>query len=267
MAVPTTWAQLADIAEFFTRPDANLYGVGIYTQKGGDALTMGYENVLFSWGADWGDQKTYKVDGVLNSPAIEALENYKKLYSFAPPGSSDDFFQEVNNHFTSGQVAMGMNFFAFFPALVNPASNPLANKTGFFANPAGPTGLRHAALGGQGISIVKYISPERQAAAMDFIKWFGKNSTQVRWAELGGYTCNTSVLESDKFLSATPYNRAFSETMTFVKGLLGSASVWRDDDCLAGSAPCLRCSGEGTAKETLDALTLKHEATLRKAGF
>jgi multiple sugar transport system substrate-binding protein len=268
LAVPTTWAQLGDIAEFFTRPDANLYGVGIYTQKGGDAITMGFENVLFSWGADWGDQATYKVDGVLNSPeAIESLEFYKKLYSLSPPGSSDDFFQEVNNHFTSGQIAMGLNYFAFLPALVNEASNPYAASTGYFANPAGPTGLRHAALGGQGISIVKYISDERQQAAMDFIEWFGKNETQQLWADLGGYTCNLAVLESDKFLNATPYNRAFSESMTFVKDFW-AVPVYAE--MLTDSQEALHTyvvAGEGTAKDTLDALTVKHEATLRTAGF
>lgn len=268
LAVPTTWAQLRDIAEFFTRPDQNLYGVGIYTQKGGDAITMGYENVLFSWGSDWGDPTTYKVDGILNSPeAVEALEFYKELYSFAPPGSSDDFFQEVNNKFTSGQVAMGMNFFAFFPALVNPASNPLADKTSFFANPAGPGGARHAALGGQGISIVKYISAERQAAALEFIKWFGKDSTQKRWAELGGYTCNTSVLESEEFLNATPYNRAFAETMTFVKDFW-AVPVY--GEMMTDSQEALHnyiVAGQGTAQDTLDALTEKHETTLREAGF
>ncbi|MBP6440297.1 MAG: extracellular solute-binding protein, partial [Caldilineaceae bacterium] len=50
LAVPTTWAQLKDIAEFFTRPDAGIYGVAIYTQKDYDALTMGFENVMFSYG-------------------------------------------------------------------------------------------------------------------------------------------------------------------------------------------------------------------------
>ena len=41
---------------------------------------------------------------------------------------------------------MSMNFFAFFPALVNEATNPHAKDTGFFANPAGPNGdqLRRA---------------------------------------------------------------------------------------------------------------------------
>ena len=49
-----------------------------------------------------------------------------------------------------------MNYFAFFPSLINEASNPNAKNTGFFANPAGPDGDQFAALGGQGISVVSY---------------------------------------------------------------------------------------------------------------
>ena len=41
LAVPETWAQLMDIAKFFTRPDEGLYGAAIYTQLDYDALTMG----------------------------------------------------------------------------------------------------------------------------------------------------------------------------------------------------------------------------------
>lgn len=48
---------------------------------------------------------------------------------------------------------MGMNYFAFFPALANSSSNPYADKTGYFANPKGPSGKSFAALGGQGISV------------------------------------------------------------------------------------------------------------------
>ena len=51
---------------------------------------------------------------------------------------------------------MSMNYFAFFPALINEASNPKPPNTGFFANPPGPGGDQFAALGGQGISIVSY---------------------------------------------------------------------------------------------------------------
>ena len=53
LAVPKTWAQLRDIAEFFHRPDQKRYGIAIYTDNGYDALVMGIENVLFGFGADW----------------------------------------------------------------------------------------------------------------------------------------------------------------------------------------------------------------------
>jgi multiple sugar transport system substrate-binding protein len=268
LKVPETWAQLRDIAEFFTRPDKNLYGLGLYTQKDYDALTMGYENVLFSWGADWGDPKTYKVQGILNSPeAVEALEFYKELYSFAPPGSSNDFFQEVNNKFTAGQIAMGMNYFAFFPPLANKSSNPHADVTGFFSNPKGPSGKSFAALGGQGISIIKHISDERKQASMDFLKWLAKDETQQKWADLGGYTCNNTVLQSEKFLNATPYNKAFAETMQKVKDFW---AVPVFTEMLQVSQTNLHnyvVGGQGTAKEALDDMATKHEASLKKAGF
>ena len=70
-----------------------------------------------------------------------------------------------------------MNYFAFFPALLNEASNPNAASTGFFANPAGPTGAQHAALGGQGISIVSY--SDKQEEAFKFLEWFIQARTNV----------------------------------------------------------------------------------------
>ncbi len=126
LAVPETWDQLMDIAKFFTRPDDGLYGAGIYTQLDYDALTMGVENVLFSYGADWKDENNNSM-GVVNSPeAIAALEYYRELYDCCtPPGTNNAFFQEMNDVFVSGQAVMIMNYFAFFPALTNPSINPV----------------------------------------------------------------------------------------------------------------------------------------------
>ena len=47
---------------------------------------------------------------------------------------SNAFFVETNDAFIGGQVAMSMNYFAFFPALANPEVNPYAADTGFFVN-------------------------------------------------------------------------------------------------------------------------------------
>jgi multiple sugar transport system substrate-binding protein len=167
LGVPQTYDQLYDIANFFTRPDKGLYGVAIYTQKDYDAITMGVENTFFSYGARWQNPETNEVIGWTNSDkAVEGLELYKKLYDCCQvPGLTNAFFNETNEALINGQAAMIMNYFAFFPALANPAANPFAEVTGFFSSPVGPYGDRHAALGGQGMSIISYISPERQEAA------------------------------------------------------------------------------------------------------
>ena len=67
LAVPETYAQMRDIAEFFYRPDENRYGIAIYTDNSYDGLMMGVESTLFSYGGDLGDYSTYQVDGIVNS--------------------------------------------------------------------------------------------------------------------------------------------------------------------------------------------------------
>ena len=265
LAVPQDWQQLIDIAEFFHRPDENRYGIAIYTDNSYDGLIMGVENAIFTYGGDLGDYSTYAVDGILNSPeSIAGLEAYQKLYGFTPPGWSKTFFVENNQAITESLAAMSMNYFAFFPALVNPATNPNAANTGFFANPKGPGGAQFAALGGQGISVVSY--SENQEESMKFLEWFIKDETQKRWAELGGYTASAKVLESPEFRSATPYNEAFYQTMFVVKDFwavpefaeLLTAANQRIYPYIVG--------GEGTAKEVLDALTADWNETFKKYG-
>ncbi|MCS7220987.1 MAG: extracellular solute-binding protein [Anaerolineae bacterium] len=269
LSVPKTYKELMDIAKFFTRPDKGLYGVAIYTQKDYDAITMGYENTMFTYGARWQNPETNEVIGWVNSPkAIEALQVYKELYDCCqPPGMSNAFFNETNDAFISGQAVMAMNYFAFFPALASPAINPYAANTGFFANPAGPYGDRHAALGGQGLSIVSYISPERQEAAKDFIRWFAKEEIQAKWAELGGYTCNKNVLASDTFLKATPFNPAFAETMEMVMDFWNVPVYAQLLEVTQRELHRHVVAGEGTAEETLNRIAEEHDKILREAGF
>jgi multiple sugar transport system substrate-binding protein len=257
-----------DIAKFFTRPEQNLSGVAIYTQADYDALTMGFQDALFSYGGDWKDANNNAM-GVINSPeAVGAAEYYRELYECCQgPGLSNAFFVEANDAFIGGQVVMAMNYFAFFPALVNPEVNPYAEQTGFFVNPAGPGGEQFAALGGQGISIVSYIAPERQQAAKDFIQWFAQEDIQAEWARLGGYTCNSNVLQSQEFLDATPFNPAFAETMTFVKDFWNIpiyGELLRVSQTELGN---YIIAGQGTAQEAMDKIAAEHQQLLEEGGF
>jgi multiple sugar transport system substrate-binding protein len=263
LAVPTTYKQLRDIAEFFTRPSENKYGLALYTQNKYDGMAMGVEQTIFSYGGSLGDYSTYKVDGITNSDSnVKALEMYHDLVKFAPPNWGDAFFVEDNQAMTSGLVAMTMNFFAFYPSLVNKATNPYADKMGFFANPAGPDGQQFAALGGQGISIVSY--SKKRDMAMKFLEWFIKDDTQQKWADLGGYTCSQAVLKSDKFLNATPYNKAFAQTMFMVKDFWATPEYAELLDELNQDLYPYVVSDQGTAKDALDKLTSDWTDTFKK---
>lgn len=261
LAVPKNYKELTDIAEFFTRPAENKYGVALYTQTAYDAMAMGVEQTIFTWGGELGDYSTGKVDGIINSASnVAALEAYRKLYTFTPPSWTQAFFVENNQAFTEGLVAMAMNYFAFFPALANESTNPHAANTGYFANPPGPNGNQHAALGGQGISIISY--SKNQEEAQKFLQWFIRDDVQQKWADLGGYTCSAAVLNSEAFLKATPYNQAFADSMKIVKDFWAvpvfADMLFQMNDRLH---PYIT-TGEGSAQAVLDGLAADWNKTL-----
>jgi multiple sugar transport system substrate-binding protein len=265
LAVPKTFKEMRDIAEFFYRPDQRRYGIAIYTDNSYDGLAGGFESVLFSYGGELGDYATYKVDGFINSDkAVTALEFYRELYKFTPPGWANANFAEENQAITESLAAMSMNYFAFFPSLINKASNPNAKNTGFFANPAGPDGDQFAPLGGQGISIISY--SQKQYEAVKFLEWFIKDETQKKWAEIGGYTCSAAVLRSDAFQHATPYNMAFYETMFKVKDFWAVPEYAELLQQFNQRVYPYVTGDQGTARETLDALAADWNATFRKYG-
>jgi multiple sugar transport system substrate-binding protein len=266
LAPPETMEQLMEIAKFFTRPDDGIWGVGVYTQADYDGLTMGFEQALFSYGANWQNEGN-EVMGIVNSEeAIAAAEYYKELYECCQaPGLSNAFFAEVNDAYISGQAAMIMNYFAFLPALVNPDVSPYADSTDYFVNPEGPNGDQYAALGGQGISVISYISEERQEAAKDFIKWFAQKDVQQEWARVGGYTCNAEVLQTEEFLNATPYNPAFAETMTFVKDFWNVPVFGELLQVVQTELGQYVVEGQGTAEEAMNAIAEQHQEILMEA--
>jgi multiple sugar transport system substrate-binding protein len=149
--------------------------------------------------------------------------------------------------------------------LTNPATNKNAKVTGYFANPEGPTGKRFAALGGQGISIIKY--SKKQDQAMKFLEWFIKDDVQQKWAELGGYTCSAKVLQSENFRKATPYNQAFYETMFMVKDFWAVPEYAELLDSMNKRLHPFIVGNKGSAEEALAGVANDWDKTFRKAGL
>src|SRR5262249_12595997 len=168
LAVPTSWEEFRDVATFFQRPDQKRYGCALLTGRDYDALTMGFQNLLWAFGGKWHADDSNQVVGSLNTPATAAaLDFFRELVKLGPKGSVNLGYGNVLEAFTNGSTAMLCNYFAFFPTILK----QFGDKVGFAVVP-GKDGKHIASLGGQGMSISTKISPERKELAKKFIAWF-----------------------------------------------------------------------------------------------
>ncbi len=218
LTVPETWEELMEVAKFFQGREIDgevRYGAAIYTERGSEGITMGVTAALYAWGFEYENTPgSYDMEGAVNSPdAIAALEFYKELYECCtPPGHSDAYMVANLDAYKSGQVAMQMNWFAFFPGIAKDETVG-GDVSGFFVNPS--MKVAASALGGQGISVVSY--SDKQDLALQYIKWFAQPDVQAKWWELGGYSCHVAVAGAPDFPTSTPFAGEFLKAMGGVK--------------------------------------------------
>ena len=269
LAPPKTFDELKQIAEFFQKRQIDgktVYGASIYTERGSEGITMGVMDVLYSYGFEYQNPaKPYDMEGFVNSAgAIKGLEFYKSLYDCCTnPGASNAYMGEGVDAYKSGQVALQMNFAFTWPGF-NTDANVGGDKTGYFANPAGPDGKKFAQLGGQGISVVA--ASDKKDAALTYIKWFAQPDVQAKWWKLGGYSAMNSVVNAPDFASSQPYAQTFLDSMAIVKDFwaepiyatLLQASQKRFHDYVV--------AGQGTSKEALDGLVADWTAAFKEDG-
>ncbi len=215
---PQSQREMLQIAQFFQGREIDgqtRYGAAIFTERGSEGITMGATGALYAWGFKYENTAgSYDMDGAVNSAeAIEALEFYKEFYKTAtPPGYTDSYMEQGLDAFKSGQVAMAMTWFAFFPGLyADPDVG--GDRIGFFVNP--PQNQAASTLGGQGISVVSY--SDNQDAALEYIKWFAQPEIQAQWWDLGGYSAHNSVLQDPGFVDSAPFAGDFLEAMDSVQ--------------------------------------------------
>ncbi len=255
LAEPTSQKELLEIAQFFQGREIDgqtVYGASIFTERGSEGITMGATGALYAWGFKYENTPgKYDMEGAVNSPAaVEALEFYKELYKTGtPPGYDNAYMEQSLDAFKSGQVAMAMNWFAFFPGLYADP-NTGGDKIDFFVNP--PQNQAASTLGGQGISVVSYT--DNMDGALEYIKWFANPDVQKKWWSMGGYSVHNAVLNDPGFKDTAPFAGDFLDAMAAVQ------DFWQEPayaSLLLAMQERLHnyvVADQGTAQEALDGL-------------
>jgi multiple sugar transport system substrate-binding protein len=255
LAEPKTQKELLETAQFFQGREIDgktVYGASIFTERGSEGITMGATGALYAWGFKYENTPgKYDMEGAVNSPAaVEALEFYKEFYKTAtPPGYDNAYMEQSLDAFKSGQVAMAMNWFAFFPGLYADP-NTGGDKIDFFVNP--PQNQPASTLGGQGISVVSYT--DNMDGALEYIKWFANPDVQKKWRSMGGYSVHNAVLNDPGFKDSAPFAGDFLEAMSAVQDFWQEPAYASLLLAMQERIHNFVVADQGTAQEALDGL-------------
>lgn len=255
LAPPTTWDEFKQVASFFQNRNIDgkkVYGAALYTERGSEGITMGVNNVLYAHGFEYANPaKPYEMKGYVNSAgAAKGLKFYKDLYDCCvPPGHSNAYMTENLDAYKSGQVAMQMNFIAFFPGI---SKDPQVGgeKTGFFPIPKADK--HFAQLGGQGISVVKY--SDKKDMALEYLKWFAQPTVQKKWWDSGGFSAHQAILNAPGFDKSTSYAKVYLDSMKIVKDFWAEPTYAQLLLAMQNRVHDYVVAGKGSPNAALDAL-------------
>ena len=268
LAVPQTYQQARDIAEFFTRPEKGLYGWGQMGGREYDFCTTASNSFMWSFGGELYNPETYEVQGYLNSPAsVDGVQFYVDMFKFGPPGSGNWGWDEVNAAFQQGQLAMAMQWYYFNSSNADPKVSKFANVTGF-GNLPGAIGRdgkfrRQFSVGGQGMGINTY--SKKIPTLIKFMEWYFQPEQQMRYAKI----CQTGlkeVLDNPEWQNLNAYNKYFTTALKYTNDYwhLPEYPILLDQ---LQEEVSLAISGKKTVKQALDDAAKKHERTLQRAGY
>lgn len=265
--VPKTWQELLQTAQFF-KQNAGQQGVqgGYTTHWCGtpacyDQMATHWNQIMWSFGGEIWDPKTYKVEGLINSETgVRALEFDKQLFDTGLQGQGNFQFNETVDAICTGKVPMATIWFGFGPAFEDEKGCRESKNLAYGIVPG--QDKHFISLGGMGLSVSTY--SKNPDLALEYVKWFESKEQQLDWAKRGGFSARKSVLESEEFKNAARYNPAFAESYTKVK------DFWNIPEYNKLLQPQmeqlnLAVTGQKGAKEALDEIARKQQQELEDA--
>lgn len=199
--IPETYDELIETAAALTDPDNNVYGISMRGDGYGSVPT--WISVARSYGADYFDENgTCTVN---SEESIEAIEVYKKLLSYSPPGYLSKGWDGTSDDFAQGLAAMRIDCDTQYVYATNPDSSVVYDSVGFAPLPKGSV---KASSIESGWSICMSAGSENKGAAWEFIKWATGKETDVYAATQGNFSARTSTWNDAAVLDTYPEDLA-----------------------------------------------------------
>jgi multiple sugar transport system substrate-binding protein len=258
---PKTQEELLTAAEKLTKADQDFYGVALLGARG-SAVAQDY----MAWVQQFGGSILDK-DGKpkFNTPEhVKILEHFGSLFKYAPPGSTDYWWDQRETAFRSGKVAMMEGWSIARAGYENPEISSIVGKVDITLAPVGEGVEPKYGFGGWGIGINADSTKQEQEAAWEFIKWLSSPEIQKEWIRNDGAPIRRSTLEDAELNKEYPWFPLLLES--FEKGdgdyrpRIPQYSIIQD---ALGTAVNGYLVGEMSAQEALDQAQAQVEANMK----
>jgi len=210
MRVPKTLQELLDMAKFLSKK--GIYGWAPFT-KPWEGATCEAIWMFESFGTKvlQVTDKGYNV--VLDKQkAIEAINFYKELLKYAPPGALDYGHSERIAAFSKGEVFSMFIWPAQVPDIENPDKSLVAGKVIYTEPPAGP--VKTAAIRGCWIVAIPKAAREKAGAA-EFANWWLSVETGRKLIPVGLTPTRESLLKDPAYNKTKPWFLAIYQSMQY----------------------------------------------------
>lgn len=209
LAVPRTWDQYLDIAEYFQNNVEGVWGTAEAFRRGGQQFwfffshAAAYTNHPDNPGSMFFDPDT--MDAQINNPGwVRGLEEYIRASKLAPPAALNFSFGEVNAAFAGGQVAQSIGWGDTGVIAADPKQSVVAGNVGSAVLPSANEVWNHKtgqwdkfdeildtpfmAFGGWQAAVPK--TSGKQEAAWNFIEYLSSPEVSGQAAVTGGTGVN-----------------------------------------------------------------------------
>jgi multiple sugar transport system substrate-binding protein len=256
---PKTQEELLAAAEKLTAADKDFYGIALLGAKG-SAVAQDY----MAWVQQHGGSILDK-DGkvALNTPEnVKILEFFGLLFKYAPPGSTDYWWDQRETAFRSGKVAMMEGWSIARAGYENPEISSIVSQVDVAAAPVSEGMEPKYGFGGWGIGI--NADSKNPDAAWEFIKWLTSPEIQKEWIRNDGAPIRRSTLEDPDLNKEYPWFplmlTSFENGDGDYRPRIPQYSIIQD---ALGSAVNGYLVGEMSAQEALDQAQTQVESAMK----
>ncbi|HQY92087.1 extracellular solute-binding protein [Caldilinea sp.] len=210
---PTTQEELTAAAQALTNADAGVYGIALLGAKG-PAVAQDYMAWVQQYGGRLLDDEG---NPTLNTPEnVEILQHFGDLFSYAPAGAMDYWWDQRETAFRSGNVALMEGWSIARAGYENPDISSVAGNVDLTVAPVKAGMEPQFGFGGWGIGINADSTPEQQECAWQFIKWVTSPEIQKEWLRNDGAPIRRSTMTDPEIVAEYPWMPILLES--FEKG-------------------------------------------------